>query len=85
MGFYIQSLLVIILEEIIFQDLHINDMPGTLGNPNHYSFMLTVALLLLSRRFLILNNTIKIKRFYKSLLQIIIIVLILVICSGNIL
>ena len=54
---------------------------GTLGNPNHYSFMLTVALLLLSRRFLILNNTIKIKRFYKSLLQIIIIVLILVICS----
>ncbi|MDC1050740.1 O-antigen ligase family protein [Candidatus Marinimicrobia bacterium] len=39
---------------------------GTLANPNHYSFMLTVALLLLTRRFLLYrhgNRTKKILNF----------------------
>ena len=55
---------------------------GTLANPNHYSFMLTVALILLTRRFFLFSKfSKKGSSLFKNLIKVLMIALMLIICN----
>ena len=55
---------------------------GTLANPNHFSFMITVALLLLTRRFFLLPKFSKTGlSFFGNFIKVLMLALMLIICN----